>query len=173
MKKTVGVFMPSAAQDLDGGVTVSLGAKGVIELELVSSGEKWGRGPSKDVHSSLKAMVDSPAWRLVQALDTLVSADGNTITIDDYPHRAADQRRGQGDGRGSRGEDATKRKSKTQLGVQHWIDDLNWEAAQRTAGIAADGEHRRPGRRLHRSRRQDRAAASRGGEDRHASRAGT
>src|SRR5437660_9675515 len=84
LKKCVGVFMPSASQDLDGVVTVSLGAKGVVELELVSSGEKWGRGPAKDIHSSLKAMVDSPAWHLVKALDTLVSADGNKITIDGY-----------------------------------------------------------------------------------------
>ena len=37
-----------------------LGAKGVVELELVSSGEKWGRGPTKDIHSSLEAQVDSP-----------------------------------------------------------------------------------------------------------------
>src|SRR4029077_1757886 len=68
LRKCVGVFMPSASQDLDGLVTVSLGAKGVVELELVSSGETWGRGPAKDIHSSLKAMVDSPAWRLVKAL---------------------------------------------------------------------------------------------------------
>src|SRR5439155_1620270 len=61
LKKCDGVFMPSATQDLDGVVTVNLGSKGVIELELVSSGEKWGRGPAKDIHSSLKAMVDSPA----------------------------------------------------------------------------------------------------------------
>ena len=54
LKKCVGVFMPSATQDLDGIVTVNLGSKGVIELELVSSGEKWGRGPAKDIHSSLK-----------------------------------------------------------------------------------------------------------------------
>src|SRR5262249_30697624 len=79
LRGCVGVFMPSASQDPDGIVTVSLGAKGVVELELVSSGEKWGRGPAKDIHSSLKAMVDSPAWHLVKALDSLVSADGNTI----------------------------------------------------------------------------------------------
>jgi acetylornithine deacetylase/succinyl-diaminopimelate desuccinylase-like protein len=66
-RKTTGVFMPAASQDLDGIVTVSLGAKGVVELELVSSGEKWGRGPAKDIHSSLKAMVDSPAWHLIKA----------------------------------------------------------------------------------------------------------
>src|SRR5437867_6698762 len=85
LKKCVGVFMPSATQDLDGVVTVNLGSKGVIELELVSSGEKWGRGPAKDIHSSLKAMVDSPAWHLVKALDTLVSEGGNEIKIDNYP----------------------------------------------------------------------------------------
>src|SRR3954454_1587495 len=48
LKKTTGVFMPSAMQDRDGVVTVSLGAKGVIETQLISSGEKWGRGPAKD-----------------------------------------------------------------------------------------------------------------------------
>jgi len=40
LKKCVGVFMPHATQDLDGIVTVNLGSKGVVELELVSSGEK-------------------------------------------------------------------------------------------------------------------------------------
>src|SRR5437870_10560090 len=74
LAKCVGVFMPSATQDLDGIVTVNLGSKGVIELELVSDGAKWGRGPAKDIHSSLKAMIDSPAWRLIHALNSLVSA---------------------------------------------------------------------------------------------------
>jgi acetylornithine deacetylase/succinyl-diaminopimelate desuccinylase-like protein len=131
LRKTIGVFMPSAAQDLDGIVTVSLGAKGIVELELVSSGEKWGRGPKKDIHSSLKAMIDSPAWRLVKALDTLVSADGNTITIDGYPKP-----------RPLTGEEkamvatAAKRRNeatmKTQFTVEHWIDDLPWlEANER------------------------------------------
>src|SRR5262249_14796254 len=48
LHQTIGVFMPAASQDVDGVVTVSLGAKGVVELELVSSGETWGRGPAKD-----------------------------------------------------------------------------------------------------------------------------
>src|SRR6202034_4682918 len=43
LKRCVGVFMPEAGQDRDGGVEVSLGAKGVVELELVSSGEGGGR----------------------------------------------------------------------------------------------------------------------------------
>jgi acetylornithine deacetylase/succinyl-diaminopimelate desuccinylase-like protein len=128
LRKTGGVFMPAASQDLDGVVTVSLGAKGVVELELVSSGENWGRGPAKDIHSSLKAMVDSPAWHLVKALDTLVSADGNTITIDGYPQPRplnADEKAMIAAASARRSE----AQSKKQLGVQHWIDDLTWVQA--------------------------------------------
>src|SRR3989442_1523925 len=84
LRKCNGIYMPSAEQDLDGKVTMTLGAKGVIECELVSSGEKWGRGPRKDVHSSTKAMLDSPAWHLVEALVTLVSPDGNTPAIEGF-----------------------------------------------------------------------------------------
>src|SRR5260221_5943 len=71
LKKSEGIFLPDAAQDLDGSITVELGAKGVVELELVSSGERWGRGPAADLHSSEKARVDSPAWHLVHALNML------------------------------------------------------------------------------------------------------
>ena len=129
LKRCVGVFMPAASQDPDGVVTVSLGAKGVVELELVSSGEKWGRGPAKDIHSSLKAMVDSPAWHLVKALNTLVSEDGNTITIDNYPkpRPLSDEER-------TMIAEASKRQSeessKKLLSVKHWIDDLPWVQAR-------------------------------------------
>jgi acetylornithine deacetylase/succinyl-diaminopimelate desuccinylase-like protein len=128
LRNTVGVFMPSAEQDLDGVITVSLGAKGVVELELVASGEKWGRGPKKDIHSSLKAMVDSPSWHLVKALDTLVSADGNTITIDNYPkpRPLTPAEKAMVDGAAKRSDEATMKK---QIGVDHWIDDLPWLAA--------------------------------------------
>jgi len=128
LRNCIGVFMPAASQDPDGIVSVSLGAKGVVELELISTGERWGRGPAKDIHSSLKAMVDSPAWHLVKALDTLVSADGNTITIDGYPKpRPLDAEEK------AMIAEASKRRSearlKESLQVQHWIDDLPWEAA--------------------------------------------
>lgn len=128
LRDTVGVFMPAASQDAEGNVTISLGAKGVIELELVASGEKWGRGPKKDVHSSLKAMVDSPAWRLVKALDTLVSDDGNTITIDGYPKAppiSAEHKAMIAAATRVRSE----AKSKQLLGVERWIDDLPWQQA--------------------------------------------
>jgi acetylornithine deacetylase/succinyl-diaminopimelate desuccinylase-like protein len=128
LRRCVGIFMPSASQDPDGIVTVSLGAKGVVELELVSSGETWGKGPGKDIHSSLKAMVDSPAWHLIKALDTLVSADGNTITIDGYPkpRPLSDEERAMIAEASRR---RSEEKSKQQLSVKRWIDDLPWTQA--------------------------------------------
>jgi acetylornithine deacetylase/succinyl-diaminopimelate desuccinylase-like protein len=128
LKKCVGVFMPAASQDPDGVVTVSLGAKGVAEMELVSSGEKWGRGPGKDIHSSLKAMVDSPSWHLIKALSTLVSEDGNTITIDNYPkpRPLSDEERGMIAEASKR---RSEEKSMASLSVKHWIDDLPWQQA--------------------------------------------
>jgi acetylornithine deacetylase/succinyl-diaminopimelate desuccinylase-like protein len=125
---TVGVIMPSAIQDPDGAVTVGLGAKGVIEVQLTVRGEQWGRGPGKDVHSSLKAMIDSPIWHLVHALDTLVSGDGNTITIDDYPKPrpiSATEK--------AMITAAAKRMDESQMKARysttHWIDDLPFEQA--------------------------------------------
>jgi len=75
LAKCMGVFMPDASQALDGTVGINLGAKGDIELELVASSEKWGRGPRADIHSSEAARVDNPAWRLVQALATMITPD--------------------------------------------------------------------------------------------------
>src|SRR5579872_6280772 len=38
------VFMPFASQSPQGAVQIALGAKGAVEVELVASTEKWGRG---------------------------------------------------------------------------------------------------------------------------------
>jgi len=84
LSKAVGVIIPDAGQSVDGQVTLLLGAKGVVELQLIASGEKWGKGPSKDIHSSLMANVDSPAWHLIKALGTLVADDGHTPAIDGW-----------------------------------------------------------------------------------------
>src|SRR6184192_4737345 len=129
LRKCNGIYMPSAEQDLDGKVTMTLGAKGVIECELVSSGEKWGRGPRKDVHSSTKAMLDSPAWHLVEALVTLVSPDGNTPAIEGF----ADKARPLSPTEKKMLDEAARRLDenvyKKQLGVEHWVHDVNYEQA--------------------------------------------
>ncbi|MGO9442528.1 MAG: M20/M25/M40 family metallo-hydrolase [Terriglobales bacterium] len=129
LKPCTGIFMPSAEQDLDGKVIMTLGAKGVIELELVSSGERWGRGPRKDVHSSNKARLDSPAWHLVEALATLVSKDGNDPAIDGF----ADKARPVSERERTMIAEAARRldeqTAKKQLGVEHWVHDVGWQEA--------------------------------------------
>ncbi|HYK61419.1 MAG TPA: M20/M25/M40 family metallo-hydrolase, partial [Bryobacteraceae bacterium] len=124
--KCAGVLTPSATQALDGTVTLSLGAKGVIELELVSTGEKWGRGPKLDVHSSNKARLDSPAWHLVEALASLVSPDGNSILVEHYLDRV----RPVSSAEKAMIDEAAKRQDeetlKRQLGVQHWVHDVSF-----------------------------------------------
>jgi acetylornithine deacetylase/succinyl-diaminopimelate desuccinylase-like protein len=129
LSRAMGVFMPNASQGLDGMVTVSLGAKGVIECELTSSGELWGRGPKKDIHSSNKARVDSPAWHLVQGLATLVSPDGNTPAIEGL----ADKARPISPAEKAMIAEAARRLdeplAKKQMGVDHWIGDVGWQEA--------------------------------------------
>jgi acetylornithine deacetylase/succinyl-diaminopimelate desuccinylase-like protein len=92
----------------------------------VSSGERWGRGPRRDVHSSNKARLDSPAWHLVQALATLVSADGNDPAIDGFAERARplspEEKAMIATAARRMNEDGAKRL----LGVQHWMRDASW-----------------------------------------------
>ncbi len=128
LKRCTGIFMPSASQDPDGGVTVSLGAKGVVELELVSSGEKWGRGPSKDVHSSNRARLDSPSFHLVQALVTLVNADGDPA-IDGFAAAAKPPDAAQKamlDAYAARVAEATAKRS---LSAERWAHGETWRAS--------------------------------------------
>lgn len=126
LRKCVGVIIPLGNQDLDGGVQVNLGAKGVIELELVSSGERWGRGPTRDIHSSYAAQVDSPVWHLVKALDTLVGPDGHTPAVAGF----FDKVRPLSPRQREILEAAIPRRSeamaKKALGVSRWIGDESW-----------------------------------------------
>jgi acetylornithine deacetylase/succinyl-diaminopimelate desuccinylase-like protein len=127
LKKCSGVFMPFASQGLDGEVSMFLGAKGVIECELTSSGERWGRGPRKDVHSSNKARLDSPAWHLVEALATLVSPDGNDPAIEGYTAKV----RPLSDAEKKMIAEAARRlneaEAKKLLGVEHWVHDVSFQ----------------------------------------------
>lgn len=130
LRKCDGIFIPASWQDKSGSVDVNLGSKGIVELELVASGEKWGRGPKGDVHSSLKAMIDSPAWRLVAALNTLVTPDGNTPLIDGWFENVrplTEREKNLIADAAKLGDEAEQKKI---LGVTHWINDLPYDQAQ-------------------------------------------
>ncbi len=125
LSKTTGIVMPSAAQGADGVVQVTLGAKGIIELELTSSGERWGRGPRKDIHSSNKARVDNPAWHLVQGLHTLVTPGGEPA-IEGFADRARPISPAEKAmvAEGARRLDEAVLKK--QFGVERWINDVGF-----------------------------------------------
>ena len=85
LKDADAVFFCSASQNQEGNIVMPLGNKGIVYMELECSGERWGKEPMQfDIHSSNKAWVDSPAWRLIPALSTMTDETGNKILIDGF-----------------------------------------------------------------------------------------
>ena len=61
------------------------GSEGCVFVELITSGESWGRGPNySNIHGGNKRSVDAPAWRHIQMLSTLVDETGNKVLIDGF-----------------------------------------------------------------------------------------
>lgn len=79
-----GALFPFNSQRPDGNISVILGVKGILYVEMTSTGGAWGGPANAEIHGSFKAIVDSPVWRLVKALDSLTSPDGNTIVVPNY-----------------------------------------------------------------------------------------
>jgi acetylornithine deacetylase/succinyl-diaminopimelate desuccinylase-like protein len=128
LKKAAFVFMPQPAQDIDGSVEIPLGSKGLIELELVATGERWGRGPGKDVHSANRARLDSPAFHLVQALDTLVTSDGDPA-IDGFADRARKLTPAEEKMIDASAATQSEAEDKQSMKVQRWAHDMSWRDA--------------------------------------------
>ena len=84
LKTADAALFPFNSQRPDGTVSVILGVKGILYFEVIANGGEWGGPAVAEIHGSYKAIVDSPVWRLVQGLSTLVSEDGNTILVPDY-----------------------------------------------------------------------------------------
>jgi len=134
LQRADAVFMPTCLQGPDGAVAVCLGAKGIIECELVSSGERWGRGPVRDTHSGGKANIDSPVWHLIDALSSLVRDGGNTPDIDGWfehvrPLTARERALIAEEARTSNEVQAKEAMG----GVKRWIGDMSWQQAIESA----------------------------------------
>jgi len=83
----IGVVDFDFSQDSTKKVTLHLGLKGIVYLDLKCRGQKTF-GPSESVHSSLSAWIASPVWRLVHALSSIVDENEN-ITIEGFLDNAA------------------------------------------------------------------------------------
>ena len=69
-------------QGRSGAGGISGGSEGCVYIELTTSGERWGRGPvASNIHGAHKRSTDSPAWRHIKMLNTLISDDGNTALV--------------------------------------------------------------------------------------------
>jgi acetylornithine deacetylase/succinyl-diaminopimelate desuccinylase-like protein len=122
LKTADGAFFPFNSQGTTGAASLSLGVKGILYTEMESVGGSWGGPTQAEIHGSYKAIVDSPPWRLVQALSTLVSEDGNTIQVDGFyepvrPPTNEEQRliNAMADSWSDMGQQSI-------LGVERWID---------------------------------------------------
>ncbi len=86
LRKGDAVLFPSSGQDRNGAASMAMGAKGIVSFELEARGGDGGGPQRAEIHSSLKAVVDAPAWRLVQALSTLAGLGhgGGAHAPDEY-----------------------------------------------------------------------------------------
>lgn len=84
LKEADGVIFPFNSQTPEGEANLNLGVKGILYFEAEATGGEWGGPTAAEIHGSYKAVVDSPVWRLIKALSTLVSEDGNTILVPGY-----------------------------------------------------------------------------------------
>ena len=130
LREADGAIFPYNSQRPDGTLSMILGVKGIIYFELEAKGGAHGGPTVAEIHGSYKASVDSPVWRLIQALASMVSEDGNTILIPDYyddlrPISAEEQRLMNGV-LGNLNDELTRK----ELGVERWIDGMEPEAAE-------------------------------------------
>jgi len=118
-------------QDLFQGADAMIGAgggggssEGCVYIQLTTSGKAWGRGPvESNIHGANKRSVDSPAWRHIQMLASLVSKDGNTPLIQGWDENRVPPTKEQLDALRKRTENADLKTMETNLGVARYIAD--------------------------------------------------
>ncbi len=122
LREADGVLFPFNSQSPDGKINMILGVKGIVYFEVIATGGAWG-GPSKaEIHGSYKAIVDSPVWRLIKALSSLTSADGNTILVPGYYDGIIPPTREESMLINAGIENRNEEQMLEMLGVNHWID---------------------------------------------------
>ncbi len=75
--KGEGVVDFDFSQDSKGKVSMHLGLKGIVYMDLICRGGKKGGPVDTSVHGSISAWISSPVWRLIRALSTLTDAEEN------------------------------------------------------------------------------------------------
>lgn len=131
LRKADGVFFPMNTQGRDGEASMFLGVKGILYMELEAKGNAGSGGPQRaEVHGSLAAKLDSPSWRLVQALATLTGPDGE-IAVPGYRDaiRAPNREEQQLFNGIVRGREADAAKQLESLGAARWKNGRDYREA--------------------------------------------
>lgn len=76
-----GTYFAFYAQEKTGKPVLWLGVKGILFFELACRGGEWGGPTARGIHGSLGALIASPAWRMIHAMETMTGPD-ERITID-------------------------------------------------------------------------------------------
>src|SRR6478672_10226797 len=107
-----------------GGAGVGGGSEGCVYFELTTSGKSWGRGPvQSDIHGSNKRGVDSPAWRHMKMLASLVSDDGNTPLVKGFTDGMEPMTRQESDRLRKDAEKVDMKVAAQNVGVARFISD--------------------------------------------------
>ena len=123
--KDAEVLWNDGGQSYTGRGSISPGdSEGCVYIELTTSGEKWGRGPTvSDIHGGNKRSVDSPAWRHMKMLASLISEDGNTIEVDGFYDAAVQPTKAQWDRWRRQAAEIDLVEAAKNLGVARFISD--------------------------------------------------
>jgi acetylornithine deacetylase/succinyl-diaminopimelate desuccinylase-like protein len=76
------VLFPFYAQDRTGKVTMFLGVKGMVFIELAVRGGDWGAPRSRGIHGMNAGWFHNPAWVLADLLHGMLSPDQTRILIE-------------------------------------------------------------------------------------------
>jgi acetylornithine deacetylase/succinyl-diaminopimelate desuccinylase-like protein len=131
LRTAAGVIFPFNGQAPDGSVSFFLGVKGIVYFEMEAQGGPHGGPAEAEIHGSYKVIVDSPVWRLTQALASMTSPDGNVILVPGFydairPPNLEEQRLVNGMLQQWTEREGMLRRS---FGVERWIDGMTSEAS--------------------------------------------
>ena len=124
LREADGVLFPFNSQTPDGLINMILSVKGIVYFEMEATGGAWGGPAEAEIHGSYKAIVDSPVWRLIKALSSLTSADGNTILVPGYYDGIVPPNEEESMLINAGIEKRNEEQLLEMLAVDHWIDNL-------------------------------------------------
>jgi acetylornithine deacetylase/succinyl-diaminopimelate desuccinylase-like protein len=101
---------------------ISLGMKGLLYVEMTAT------GPCRDVHSSLAVLIENPAWKLVQALSTLVDKNGKILIEEWYKEIKPLTKE---EVRIIENEPFDEKSFKKEYGIDEFINDINGKDAKK------------------------------------------